>query len=141
MNSPKTRIQKPHRQKNRTENTSNRSNSRTTTSATSKKLTLDEFFSNLEKQKVDDFSSQPSRKTGREKGISEGEKSGKRLFHPQDDNAQKSHSAPAANMDSFFDEVNATMHQKEKERKELQQTTRNPTSQHSEALTSKPARH
>lgn len=141
MNSPKSRMQKQQSQKNTTENTSNRSNSRTTTSATPKKLTLDEFFSNLEKQKVDDFSSQPSQKTGREKGVSEGEKSGKRLFHPQDGNAQKSHSAPAANMDSFFDEVNATMHQKEKERKQLQQTARNSTAQHSETLTSKPSFH
>jgi DNA-binding transcriptional ArsR family regulator len=108
-----------HRRRN------HKSGSRTTTSATtSKKLTLDEFFSNLEKTKADESSlNLTTRKRPRARITS------KRQFHPQNDNRggksrAKGREAPAADMGSFFEKVNALMDRKESGEEELQQTTR-----------------
>ena len=121
-NPPKSRIQTQQGQKNRTKNTTNRSNTR----AGSKKLTLDEFFSNLEMQKGDELSSKPSMtRKARTRTKSKSGKVGKRRLHPQyEEVEQKSHPPRPANMTSFFDEVNATMREKEREQKEPQSTTR-----------------
>ena len=121
-NPPKSRIQTQQGQKNRTKNTTNRSNTR----AGSKKLTLDEFFSNLEMQKGDELSSIPSMtRKARTRTKSKSGKVEKRRLHPQyEEVEQKSHPPRPANMTSFFDEVNATMREKEREQKEPQSTTR-----------------
>lgn len=107
----------------------NRSDSRTTTSATSKKLTLDEFFANLEKTKVNDSSSKPAtRKRSRLRITSKNVQQEKRRLRSQYDNSTgKSRSggraAPVADMGSFFDEVNALMDRNEQQKEESNMTT------------------
>jgi len=105
----------------------NRNDSRTTISATSKKLTLDEFFANLEKTNTNESSSKPAtRRRSRARTTSKGGQREKRLLHPQYDNCNRkssmtSRKAPVADMGSFFDEVNALMERKENEK--LKKTT------------------
>jgi hypothetical protein len=132
---PSKTIRRTHNHKNNSKDNvsnrrrNNRSDSRTTISATSKKLTLDEFFANLEKTKLNDSSSKAAtRKRSRARITSKNGQQEKQGLRPQYDNSTgKSRSggraAPVADMGSFFDEVNALMERNEQEKEELHRTT------------------
>ncbi len=102
----------------------NRRDRKTTITSPSKKLTLDEFFSNLEKTKSEELSPKPrTRKRSRARVSSQQGKIGNPDPRtPSNHNNRKSQGAPAADMSSFFDEVNALMDRQAKEEK-LQATT------------------
>jgi hypothetical protein len=122
----------------------NQSDSRTTTSATSKKLTLDEFFANLEKTKVNDTSSKPAtEKRSRLRVTSKNVQQEKRGLRSKYDNSTgKSRSggraAPAADLGSFFDEVNALMDRNEQQEEEFNRTTTKRLTSEIKSLASSP---
>ena len=144
--SPKTRMQRQYIHKSNIKDSfksrkrDNKSGSSTKVSVPSKKLTLDEFFSNLEKQKVEELSSKPAtRKRSRVRMTSKNEKFEKQPLHPKYDcSGGKSQAAPAANMDSFFDEVNAFMDRKGKEQEERKRATTTALTNESDSVASTP---
>uniref|UniRef100_A0A6U9X7K5 ribonuclease P n=1 Tax=Pseudo-nitzschia australis TaxID=44445 RepID=A0A6U9X7K5_9STRA len=106
--------------------TNNRNNFRTTTatsSGTSKKLTLDEFFANLEGTQTEESNSNfGSTKTSRTRIIRKGGGQGqqRKLGHQHSNNRRKSmptkRETTAADMGSFFDDVDALMERKQEEK-------------------------
>lgn len=123
-NPPKSRRQKKIDQSDKN-NAILRKRNKTTTSSLSKKLTLDEFFSNLEETKAKEVSPQPNtRKRSRSRISSKDGKLGNQQLPPlYNNNNRNSKAAPAADMNSFFDEVNALMDRKGKAKEELHATT------------------
>lgn len=132
-NPPKSRRQKNIDESDNDNNNNAvlRKRNKTTTTAPLKKLTLDEFFSNLEETKAKELSSQPNtRKRSRSRISSKDGKLGDRQLRPPYNNDNhNSNAAPAADMNSFFDEVNALMDRKGKEKEELHATTTSPTNE------------
>jgi len=123
----------------------NQRDSKATISSPSKKVTLDEFFSNLEKTKAEELSPKPrTRKRSRARiSSNQGKIGNPEPRTPSNDSNRKSQGAPAADMGSFFDEVNALMDRQAKEKEELHSTTvtrtKNGIGSSDSALNSRPS--
>lgn len=122
----------------------NRNDRRTTLSSGSKKLTLVEFFANLEKTETKESSSEPTRRRRfRTRTTSTNRESENLELRPPENyssytSRETSQENPMANMASFFDEVNAHMERKEKEKEESYKTTIPQSTNNINSLASRP---